>query len=1442
MLKPSSLIGKDPVTTWLRHLPRVAGGITALLGFIAVIGWQAHWRLAVQWLSGSAPMHYNTALCFILLGAGLMLLTARYQKYAPWLGGAAATLASLTLLQYALGRDFRIDLLFSAPFFEANRIHSGRMSAITAFCIISSGLGIVIAGGGNKWRHRATGTGLLASIVLMISVVALLGFTFGIQAATGWGAYARMALNSAIVLFCLGGGLFVWSWSVARAESVSFSRWVPVAGSVTLIVMIILVSAGSLAALKHAIFWRGHTYQVLNTAGALVGCLTDTQRGMRGYLLTTSPEALELYRRATNSAPRQLAQLAELTRDDPAQQKNVTTLTADVAAVIGYSRQLLSLNDHAGLPAAMQLEKTGRGLAVMNCARADLDVFTRDTQRLLVERDSAAATSFDNTTSLLIFGSVVAVGLLVLANFLAGREVSRRRRAEERLQDINALHAHALTMHTAILSSANYAIISTSPEGLVTTFNATAERWLGYLAVEIIGQTTPAIWHDPAEVAARAEVLSLELGYPVEPGFEAFVAKARLGQVDENEWTFIRKDGTRFPVSLSATALFDPAGNPTGYLGVIADITESKRVSNALQEAKHFLLSTLDALSAHIAIIDEHGTIIQVNAAWNRFGQENACAAGHSNVGDNYLQLCATACGRFSEEASWVGDGIRAVMAGISGEFEAEYPCHSPTEQRWFVVRVTRFRSDGPVRVVIAHENITVRKLAEAALQRSEEILRQQQAELRLLFDFMPAIICFKDTENRILRANRRLAEPLGKSVAEIEGRSAEEIYPQDAAKYFRDDLEVIRSGQPKLGIIETFQDRDDQAIWIQTDKVPVRNSAGEIIGIIAMAQDITERRQTAERLRDSEERFRLIVEGVKDYAILMLDPEGRVTSWNSGAERIKGYSAGEIIGQHFTKFYPPEALAAGKPAWELAEALAKGQVEDEGWRVRKDGSRFFADVTITAIRDAGGQLRGFGKFTRDITERKQAEARMRESEERFRHAFDDAPIGIALVSPTGSWLRVNHVLCQMLGYSSAELLATDFQHLTHPEDLEKDWQSVQQVLAGDIPTYQMEKRYFHKTGATVHAMLSVSLVRNHTGQPLYFISQIENITQRKLAEARLRDSYREIEDLKTAMDEHAVVAITDTAGKIIYANDKFCAISKYSRAELLGQDHRLVNSGHHPREFMRDLWTTIAQGRVWRGEIKNRAKDGSLYWVDATIVPFLDADGKPFQYVAIRTDITASKLAEGKIVDSLHEKEALLREIHHRVKNNMQVISSILQLQTNYIKDPVLLDVFKDCQGRIRTMGLIHEKLYRSEGLAQVDFKEYLESLVGLLLRSQTPKGVVVRNELRIQPVDLDVDTAIPLGLIANELVCNCLKHAFTGRPAGQMQISLIKTESGRLELVVVDDGQGLPSGFDPDKTSSLGLRLVKILSRQINGTMEFKSDNGTRFAVTFDATRPKT
>ena len=220
---------------------------------------------------------------------------------------------------------------------------------------------------------------------------------------------------------------------------------------------------------------------------------------------------------------------------------------------------------------------------------------------------------------------------------------------------------------------------------------------------------------------------------------------------------------------------------------------------------------------------------------------------------------------------------------------------------------------------------------------------------------------------------------------------------------------------------------------------------------IYAVARDITERKRVDEALHESEERFRLLVNNVRDYAIFMLDPAGHVASWNQGAERINGYKADEIVGRHFSCFYPPEDVQNGKPEHELQTAIAEGRYEDEGWRIRKDGSRFWANLVLTALTDGAGKLRGFSKITRDITERKRAEELLQESEERHRKLFDNNPHPTWVYDrKTLRFLAVNDAAIRKYGYSSDEFLKMTIKDIRPPEDVPILLESVGSVRDGD--------------------------------------------------------------------------------------------------------------------------------------------------------------------------------------------------------------------------------------------------------------------------------------------------------------------------------------------------------------------------------------------------------
>lgn len=217
--------------------------------------------------------------------------------------------------------------------------------------------------------------------------------------------------------------------------------------------------------------------------------------------------------------------------------------------------------------------------------------------------------------------------------------------------------------------------------------------------------------------------------------------------------------------------------------------------------------------------------------------------------------------------------------------------------------------------------------------------------------------------------------------------------------------------------------------------------------------------------------------------------------------------------------------------------------------------------------------------------------------------------------------------------------------------------------------------------------------------------------------------------------------------------------------------------------------------------------------------------------------DIAKRERAEEDLKAALQEKEVLLKEIHHRVKNNLQVISSLLSLQSEYAKDVQTLTMFKECQLRVRSMALIHDQLYHAKDLARVDFAEYAQNLTAYLLRSFGVYSDRIDLKITIGHVLLDVETAIPCGLILNELVSNCLKHAFPADQAGEIHIRLQATPEGQFTLMVRDNGVGFPPALDFRETESLGLQLVNTLASQLGGTLELERNGGTTFSLTFPA-----
>jgi two-component system, sensor histidine kinase PdtaS len=318
---------------------------------------------------------------------------------------------------------------------------------------------------------------------------------------------------------------------------------------------------------------------------------------------------------------------------------------------------------------------------------------------------------------------------------------------------------------------------------------------------------------------------------------------------------------------------------------------------------------------------------------------------------------------------------------------------------------------------------------------------------------------------------------------------------------------------------------------------------------------------------------------------------------------------------------------------------------------------------------------------------------------------------------------------------------------------------------------------------------------------------------------------------------EDAVITI-DADQRIILFNQGAERIFGYPRNEILGQflnkllPSRFIEAHcHHIEEFAKSPVTSRTMGE--RREIFGRRKGGIDFPAEASISKAKLEER--WVFTVILRDVTQRKIADESIRASLREKEVLLKEIHHRVKNNLQVVSSLLGLQSRIIEDDTLRKMFQESQNRIHSMALIHESLYQSANLSEIDFPAYISQLADYLFRSYGVNSNRVQLAASIDELRLTIDTAVPCGLIINELVSNSLKYAFPGGRSGTIRIQMSEDEKHHIRLSVADDGVGFPDGIDQASTKSLGLRLVRTLADQLDATVEMSSSGGAQTILTF-------
>ncbi len=517
-------------------------------------------------------------------------------------------------------------------------------------------------------------------------------------------------------------------------------------------------------------------------------------------------------------------------------------------------------------------------------------------------------------------------------------------------------------------------------------------------------------------------------------------------------------------------------------------------------------------------------------------------------------------------------------------------------------------------------QDITERK-------RAEEDIQRRQTELRVLFDLMPAMIWFKDTENNILRVNKQAADAAGLTVEEIEGKPAHEIYPDESARFYADDLKVVRSGKPKLGYEERLPGPDGGKLWVQTDKVPYFDNEGKPIGIVVMAQDVTDRRKAAEALAESEERYRELVENAIDM-IYTHDLEGNYTSVNRATERITGYTKDEILGMNIADAIPVAELETAKKII-AAKLVGEDAPTHEVELLAKNGHGVMVEVNSRIVYENGIPI-GVQGIARDITARKKAEEALRETEERYRDLVENAIDSIYTLDLEGNYTSVSEAGERITGYSRQQSLGQNFNQTVAPEYQERAAHFHAEQIAGrEVAAFELY--VIAQDGRRVALEINTRSIKEN-GVVVGVQGIARDISARKKAEEALRETeerYREL--VENAID---IIYSHDLEGNYTSVNRAGEKITGYTNAEILAMNMADTLAPEYLGKAMQMLAEKLAGNETAAYEVELIAKDGHRVALEVN-TRIVSENGVAVGVQGIARDITDRKLAEATLRES---------------------------------------------------------------------------------------------------------------------------------------------------------------------------------------------------------------